>query len=301
MSERSERTNVHRHSAEGEDHWCPPTSGPIGATANRPKVAPMMTLVSLEVRRALSRRLVRVLIALALLGIAVVGAVAFREAARNEHTHPFALTAVWPDSVEDALLAPAAAVLALAGLVAGASVIGAEWRAGTMPLLLTWEPRRKRVLAAKAVATFVTAVGVAAALEVLFVAALVPAAALRGTMDGVDLAWTADLAFAGLRIAFLTGVAATTGFALAAIGRNTTVALGAAFVQLNLVENLLRGLRPGWSGWLIGENATVFLADAALSDVPFDRSTLGAAVILATYALGLLAVALALFQRRDAV
>ncbi|MBA3303995.1 MAG: hypothetical protein H0U26_09010 [Acidimicrobiia bacterium] len=261
----------------------------------------MKTLVLLEVRRALSRRLVRVLIVLALIGIGVVGAVAFREAGRNATTDPFALTSLWPEPVEDALLAPAAAVLALAGLVAGASVIGAEWRAGTMPLLLTWEPRRQRVLTAKAMATFLTAVVVAAALQVLFVAALVPAAALRGTMDGVDLAWTGELTMAGLRIALLTGAASTTGFALAAIGRNTTVALGVAFAQLNLVENLLRGLRPGWSGWLIGENATIFLTNAALRTMPVERSTLGAALVLATYTMGLLAVALALFRQRDVV
>jgi len=157
------------------------------------------------------------------------------------------------------------------------------------------------VLTAKALATFLTAMVVAVALEVLFVAALVPAAALRGTMDGVDLAWTGELTMAGLRIALLTGAASTTGFALAAIGRNTTVALGVAFAQLNLVENLLRGLRPGWSGWLIGENATIFLTNAALRTMPVERSTLGAALVLATYTMGLLAVALALFRQRDVV
>ena len=69
----------------------------------------MKTLVLLEVRRALSRRLVRVLIVLALIGIGVVGVVAFREAGRNATTDPFALTSLWPEPVEDALLAPATA------------------------------------------------------------------------------------------------------------------------------------------------------------------------------------------------
>ena len=36
--------------------------------------------------------------------------------------------------------------LVVGALFAGASVAGAEWRAGSMTTLLTWEPRRVRVI-----------------------------------------------------------------------------------------------------------------------------------------------------------
>lgn len=70
----------------------------------------------------------------------------------------------------------------LLALLLGATFIGAEWQQGTMASLLTWEPRRLRVMAAK-----IAAAGTgAAALAVAFVAGMLGvgalAASLRGTM-----------------------------------------------------------------------------------------------------------------------
>src|SRR5437764_174009 len=62
-------------------------------------------------------------------------------------------------------------------------------------------------------------------------------------------AWrVADAADGGAsRSAVLTGLAAALGASLAMIGRNTAVALGAAFVYLNVVEGVLRAWKP-WLG-----------------------------------------------------
>src|SRR3954469_3289779 len=50
------------------------------------------------------------------------------------------------------LLTGAATILMAVAVVLGASATGAEWQSGTFASLLTWEPRRQRVLAAKLLA-----------------------------------------------------------------------------------------------------------------------------------------------------
>jgi len=67
----------------------------------------------------------------------------------------------------------------------------------------------------------------------------------RELIDGS--AWWWGLVGGVTRSAVLTGLAAALGASLAMIGRNTAVALGAAFVYLNVVEGVLRAWKP-WLG-----------------------------------------------------
>ena len=112
-----------------------------------------MNLLVVEMRRALHRRVVRVLIVLALIGCATVGVIAFTtsvgksiaELQVDGNTHPAVMRDWWVAGSGDGVLAIASFMLVLGGLFGGASVAGAEWRAGTVTTLLTWEPRRVRV------------------------------------------------------------------------------------------------------------------------------------------------------------
>ena len=58
------------------------------------------------------------------------------------------------------------------GWLLGASLAGAEWHAGTMATLLTWEPRRVRVLVAKLVAAGTLVFALTVVLQLLLGAAL---------------------------------------------------------------------------------------------------------------------------------
>lgn len=259
----------------------------------------MSTYFAVEVRRALSRRLVRTLVVVALVGIAVAGILAYRNAAVGPDR--FRLTDLWPDARSDALLLPAAVLLLLTALVAGASMVGADLRSGTLALVLTWEPRRVRVLAARAASCFAVALVVAVALQVLLVAALLPAALLEGTTAGAGQAWWEDLAGAVLRIAAATGLAAVIGMSLALLFRNTTAAVAAVVLLLNVVEPLARAVRPTWSRWLLAENTATWVTGGPLEDAASSPSALGAAVVLSTATAGALVLAMLAFQRRDAV
>jgi len=198
-------------------------------------------------------------------------------------------------SLQD-VLGGASVALVMLGLGLGASSFGAEWHHRTIATLLTWEPRRVRVAVAKlAAAAVVVFIGVLA-IEALLSFALIPAAAFRGTTSGTTASWLAGVIGVGLRGAALGAMGAVLGGAIATIVRNTALALGISFAWLAVVENMIRGLRPKWEPWLIGNNAASFVAPGEEGAV---RSMLGGGVVLAIYALLIAALATQIFKRRD--
>ena len=116
-----------------------------------------MNLLLAEIRRAFSRRLVRVLIALAIVGIVLAGVGVFLDSADLSQTklldpddrRPAALVHWWVSGGDGGVLGFTGLMLLVGGLLGGASVVGAEWRSGTVITVLTWEPRRVRLLASE--------------------------------------------------------------------------------------------------------------------------------------------------------
>jgi ABC-2 type transport system permease protein len=198
----------------------------------------------------------------------------------------------------DAVMGTNILLILLLGLI-GASMIGAEWHAGTVTTLLTWEPRRVRVLVAKAVAVALFAFLASVVLQALLALALLPAGQFRGTMAGADAAWLRDVTGVVLRGGVLAALAAVGGLAVASIARNTAFAIGVAFAWLAVIEPIVRGLRPKWEPWLLSSNAARFMA-GPVENVPLPtRSTLVAGLVVAAYAGGLLLVAIGAFRARD--
>ena len=193
-------------------------------------------------------------------------------------------------------------VSAFAAIIAwllGSSLIGAEWRTGSMATLLTWEPRRIRVTMAKAFAAVVAAFLIVMLLQGLLVGALYPAARFRGSTAGATHEFWRSLSYLGLRSGGLAAGAALIAFAVASLGRSTAAALGAGFGYLALVEGALLGaLVPSSRPWLIVRNAVVFITDRRAFDVP-GRSPEQAGLLLLGYALGFLLIAALVNQQRD--
>jgi hypothetical protein len=166
-----------------------------------------------------------------------------------------------------------------------------------MTTLLTWEPRRVRVLAAKALAAAVVVFVWAMLMQAAIAGAFYPTAEFEGTMRGVDAAWWGDIGLQSLRFAGIAVVAALMGLSLATVGRNTAAALGVGFVHLAVVEGLIRAFRPSWTDWLLGDN--IGKALALNEGPPLGHSGAAAGLTLAVYTLALLLVATAVFRRRD--
>jgi len=266
----------------------------------------MMSLVMSEMRRALHRHVVWVLIALAVLGIVLLGIIAFTDSAGRsvaelgrEGTHPALMADWWVPGGADGILMIAGLPLLLGGVFGGASVVGAEWRAGTVTTALTWEPRRLRLHGARLTSAFVLAATIAFVLETLFLLAAVPAVVAHGSTAGTDGGWWIGLGGAMLRIALMTGLAAVVAGSLATIGRSTTFALGAIFAWLAIVENLIRGWKPGLQAHLLGENISTVLTWAQLGDVEFTRGVNLALAAIVLYCGVIAIVCAASFARRD--
>lgn len=266
----------------------------------------MSRLIEVEIRRYASRRLVRALVATALV---VIGVVTVAVYAANEPLSfapevpstddPRFLTSLWPEGAEsEGYLMIPAVLLALFAFVAGASMTGAEWRAGTMTTVLTWEPRRGLLLTAKIVAAGFLAALIAGILTLLFGAAFAPTVLGHGSTVGTDGSWWANAIGGWLRIAATAGLMAILGSALASLGRNATAAIAGGLGWLAVGEALVRVLRPQWSDWLVGENLGAFVTGGA-DGGGLVRTAFDAGLTLSLYA-GLAALAaVVVFRRRD--
>jgi hypothetical protein len=297
----------------------------------------MGRLFLVEIKRVFFRRLVRVLVIVAMAGALLAGIIVFFQSNENEATMRTALEqheidlnqcidnapdGAPPgfDSFEefcreevaplssydprfrlvdfDEVLLGTAVMIVILGWVVGASAIGAEWHTRNMTTLLTWEPRRVRVLVTKLLAALLMAFAISMFLQFWLLGALTPAAVFRGSTEGIDAAWFADIVELMASVGLVAALGAAMGAALAFIGRNTAAALGAGFAYLAIVEGLIRGLKPAWQKWLIGDNAAIVIGGES-QDIIAGRSVAAAAVLICVYALILGLAAGAFFKSRD--
>lgn len=250
----------------------------------------MTALVSVEVRRFFARRLVK---ALAVLAVGVIALTGVLVAVNSRPGSEFRLAEL------PVILEGTSFLFVIGGWLIGSSFVGAEWQAGTMATLLTWEPRRLRVLVAKAVACAAGVIVLVVALEAVFALILALVASARGSTAGVDADLIRSATWLAIRISTVSAVGGLLGLALAMVAHNTGAAIGIGFAYLAVVESIVRGLRPGWAPWLLGDNAGVFIVGRDASFPPIGRSTWEAALVLGLYVGGFLVVAAGSFRARD--
>lgn len=164
--------------------------------------------------------------------------------------------------------------LAVVAFLIGASFIGAEWNAGTMQALLFWEPRRPLVLAAKALGLVVVTVAFTAAIQAFVYGMTLLTASTRGSTEGVTAGLHMSVLLTILRGMLVVSITALLGYAVAGLSRITAAALGAAFAYFVIIENLIRGLRPGWQRYLFTENVSAVLLKK-VPVMPADARSLG--------------------------
>ncbi len=167
--------------------------------------------------------------------------------------------------------------MALVGALIGATAVGADWSSRALLTLITWEPRRLRLLAARftAIAIFAALAAVVAQAAGLALAALTvqlrgtwqasPAPSENGPSAGPAIIGPAnfwrDLVSLQVRGVGLVVAVALVAAAVTMMTRHTAALLGLAFAWVAVVENavrLLLGAR-GWSRWLVTENVGAYL------------------------------------------
>lgn len=250
----------------------------------------MMRLFGVEMMRLASRRLFRWLLILFIAGLVLAAVLVYVNDENGTFTR---------GNMYDGLQGLSFPLLMFGWLV-GASSIGAEWGNRTVSALLTWEPRRTRVLVTKAAAaTFSTALWVVA-LEVVWTAVMLPVASGNVSVSPFEqpFSWS-EYSQLGGRIVGVSVVAAVIGFALSTIGKNTGAALGGGMAYLLIVESLVRAFLPRWDDWLLSTNIFRVIETAAGTAIPGQPSTAEAALLLVLYAGGLFLLALGFFRRRE--
>ena len=154
--------------------------------------------------------------------------------------------------------------------VLGASSGGAEWSSRSMTLQLLWEPRRLRLLTIKWLALALVTAATAAVAMATGLAMGAITGWLRGIPDStLPSGFYGELAGTAGRGLVLVVIAATFGYAIAMLVRNTGASLGTAFVYLVFVENAVRiGLiRFGSEAYMLTTNSVAFVAPGGL-EVP---------------------------------
>lgn len=298
----------------------------------------MIALLRAELRRFVSRDVVRMFMVAVLIAIAIGGVITavnskVKEAGdqyrmelelclsgqfipadqlprRFDTLEEFCADAVRPEYFGDGdnrfqlrslpdVLQGSAFLVVIGGLLLGASFVGAEWHAGTMTTLLTWEPRRLRVLVAKAAVAAVCVFVLMVVLLAVFALVLALVAATRGITSGVgDHLWR-SVAGTVLRIAACAAAGSLVGLGIAMVARSTAAAIGIGFAYLGIVEGLIRGLRPGWQHYLLADNIAVVITGGDQGIMRTPVTLTHAAVTVAVWAAVLVGAAAVSFRSRD--
>jgi ABC-type transport system involved in multi-copper enzyme maturation permease subunit len=283
----------------------------------------VIRLVRAELLRVRSRRIFWWIVALAFVIVCVVGIVTFATHSTGG-TPPlgvrcdpngfcsqvygdksFHFTSIRPlpsssfDSTGGGVVFSVGMWTAIMTFVLGASLIGAEWKAGTVGALLVFEPRRLRVFVSKLLVYMVVGAVLAILFTSLQVATVAPAAAWRGTFSGADVHWWRHLGQGVLLNALVAAGAAATGFGLANIARATAFAPASLFVFTAFVETIGGQIVHSYRPYRL-TNAVFVLLQGGTRNVGDTRVTIPTAVTTGVIHVGVvLAASLLLFLRRD--
>ena len=141
----------------------------------------MSRLLASEIRRLASRRLVKwmLLVSIFLVLLLVVIVAVTHDPDARDLRDAMTLTELWLTKAaaaqlgvnRDNAIATISVLTYLLVIVIGASAVGAEYRAGTVGTILTWEPRRIRLLVARLVAAAVVGMAFFLLVHLVFVGA----------------------------------------------------------------------------------------------------------------------------------
>ena len=209
------------------------------------------------------------------------------------------------------LLQHTSTFVVLLGVALAASLGGADWSAGTMTTLLTWEPRRVRVLLIRALVVALVVAFVTLLLQAILFGSFSLAVALRGTSVGAPSGLLGTAALTGLRVSTVAVGFGLVALAIATIGRSTVAALGVLFGYLVLVEGVIAGLRPSIQDRLLVRAGAVIVSQQPIYDenarvsvsighsLPVLLGITEAWVVAAVYVVVLMVLALIVFRTRD--
>lgn len=218
----------------------------------------MIALVAAETNRFWSRRMTR-FFPLILAVLIAGGIVIAYFVIENNRTQIDFVDDMAGGTDASSILGPLGALLPVMAFVIGASSIGADIKTGMLEQLLTWEPRRIRLLAVRAVAVGFGVAVLAALLAALLAGLSFLLAALTGTTDGTTGEVWVNIAFAVLRTGGAAGLFAVFGVSVTLLVNSSVGSIVGFVIYWFIVENLLlSAFLPRIVVYTPVTNATVF-------------------------------------------
>jgi ABC-type transport system involved in multi-copper enzyme maturation permease subunit len=265
-------------------------------------------LLQSEIRRLAGRRLVKwlLLVSLALVAVLIVIVTANSNADALNDQDAMTLPQLWLSRTaaaaqhvkRDNAIATVSVLSYLLTVVIGASAVGAEYRAGTVTTILTWEPRRVRLLVARLAAAAVVAMVFFLLVQLVFVAGWALGVAINGR-SGTNGDFWRDLAVLLGRATVIAGALAVISGAIATIGRNTAAAMGVWFGYLIAIEAILRGQVEVLIPWFLTPNVGALYGWESVTQNGYTVTGGEGALRLALYVVLFAVGAVVVFQRRD--
>ncbi len=253
----------------------------------------MSDLFAADLRRLLWRPMTRFIGGF---GVVIVGAVGVIIFVHTSHHYVFTTRADMRGAVADAVLP-----LSFAAFALGASALGADYASRALTTLLTWEPRRRFVLASRACASALVTAAVTLVILLALVLVLLPSAIVNGTSTGLTGAWYLSMAAMTVRCVLFIAAMSTVGVAAAALGRSTTAAVIGMVGYLILFEYTAVQASPSLACWLLVTDAISWVGQNADTNVgaPEGHTVVVGGLLIAAATVTLWVVATRTFERRD--
>ncbi|HLS46521.1 MAG TPA: hypothetical protein VK045_13925 [Ornithinicoccus sp.] len=146
-------------------------------------------------------------------------------------------------------------------LLGGSTATAAEIAHRTLGTWLTFEPRRDRVFASKVLASGLVAIPITALFLALILGGVPLIYQLRGVDGTVSAAEWSDLGWMSARMVALAVFLGMVGAAAGLLMKHTGAVLGIVVGYLLVAENMVRGLFPNYTKYLLSENLLAWIND----------------------------------------
>ena len=158
------------------------------------------------------------------------------------------------------LLWPLGFLVPIMAFVIAASYYGADERAGMIEHLLTWEPRRTRLLLARSVAGVLSMFGITIVLSGFFVLVIWLLSAVTGTTEGVTGELWGDIALSIVRNGVVAALFFLLGLGVTVLTNSSIGSIVGFLIYVFVIETTLFGtLLPNVRAWFPKANATSFI------------------------------------------
>lgn len=271
----------------------------------------MMRLIRSESRRFWSRRITRFFPAILALLI-LAGIVIAYFVITNGDTEVDLVNDIADGPEATGMLGPLATLLPVMAFVIGASYVGADLKSGMIEQLLTWEPRRHRLVAARTISCFIGTAILAMILAVLLTVLLYGLAAVTGTTEGANAEFWTNVATAIGRTGVSAGLFSLIGLGLTFAVNSSLGSIVGFLIYWFIVEGfLLSAFLPQVAVWLPVTNSSSFATGGDVErvvgsvfseqgpEIVSHHGYLAAGIVLAAWVALSLAVGALIFERRD--